>query len=78
MDSEPVAAGLAAGLAEAAGEADGEAVGATAGLVAGEGLVEGLDPSSTTEYVPNPGNEKSKARNINIIAAITVAFSSGF
>src|SRR5262245_47873575 len=52
-----------AGLAEAAGEAAGDAEGAAAGLVAGVGRGE-AGPLSTTERVPNPGSEKSSARNI--------------
>ena len=62
----------------AVGEAAGVADGAVAGFDAGDGCVAGLEPSSTTEYVPNPGSEKSSASSIKIIAAITVAFSSGF
>ncbi len=69
--------GLSVGLAEAAGEASGEAEGAAAG--AGDETGAGADPlSRTTELVPNPGNEKSSARNIKIAAATIVAFSSGF
>ncbi len=70
------AAGEAAGLAAAVGEAAGLTVGAAAGLEAGVGVAEG--DSSTTDSVPIPGSEKSSARNIKIIAATTVAFSSGF
>ena len=72
------AAGLAevAGLAAAEGEAAGLAVGAAAGFEAGVGC--GAAPSSTTERVPIPGSEKISARSIKIIAATTVAFSSGF
>lgn len=59
------------------GEAVGVAVGTVAGLDAGDGVaVE--EPSSTTDSVPIPGSEKSSARNMKIIAATTVAFSSGF
>jgi hypothetical protein len=47
-----------------------------AGFDAGVGC--GAAPSSTTERVPIPGSEKTSARNIKIIAATTVAFSSGF
>jgi hypothetical protein len=44
----------------------------------GDGCV-GAAPSRTTELGPlNPGSEKSKARNMKIIAAMTVAFSRGF
>jgi hypothetical protein len=73
-------AGEATGLTPAAGEIAGEAVGLAAGAVAGldAGVGCGAAPSSTTEFVPIPGNEKTSARNIKIIAAITVAFSSGF
>jgi hypothetical protein len=71
-------AGEAAGLGEAAGEAAGLAEGATAGKEVGEGLGAGDEPSSTTECVPIPGSEKTSARSIKIIAATTVAFSSGF
>ena len=72
------AAGLAEaeGLAAAAGEADGLAAGAVAGFDAGVGC--GDAPSSTTERVPSPGSSKISARSIKIIAATTVAFSSGF
>jgi hypothetical protein len=70
------AAGLVAG--EAAGDAAGEPEGAAAGFEAGVGCFNGEGPSLTTEEVPKPGMEKSKARNIKIIAATTVAFSSGF
>ena len=70
------AVGEGAGLAAAAGEAAGLAVGAVAGFEAGDG--EGDAPSSTTECDPIPGSEKTSARNIKIIAATTVAFSSGF
>jgi len=78
--SAPLAAGLteAAGLAAAAGEAVGDAEGAAAGLDAGDGWAAGAEPSLTTEYVPNPGSEKISARSMKIIAALTVAFSSGF
>ena len=68
----------AAGLAAAVGEVAGLAVGAVAGLEAGDGRGEGDEPSSTTERVPIPGSEKTSARNIKIIAATAVAFSSGF
>jgi len=75
-------AGEAAGLADAAGlaAAEGEAAGLAAGAVAGfeAGVGGGDAPSSTTERVPIPGSEKTSARNIKIIAATTVAFSSGF
>jgi hypothetical protein len=67
-----------AGLAAAVGEAAGVAVGAVAGLEAGDGWVAGDALSSTTDCVPIPGSEKTSAMNIKIIAAITVAFSSGF
>ncbi len=70
------AAGEAAGLALAFGEASGVAEGAVAGLLAGTGACG--EPSLTTELVPKPGSEKSSARNMKMIAAITVAFSSGF
>ena len=72
------AAGLAetAGLAAAVGEAAGLAVGAAAGFEAGVGC--GDAPSSITERVPIPGSSKISASNIKIIAATTVAFSSGF
>jgi hypothetical protein len=73
----PSAFGLAAGLAEAAGDAaglalaSGEAEGATEGAVAGfddGGGAEAGAPSLTTELVPNPGSEKSSARNIKMTA----------
>jgi hypothetical protein len=70
------AEGEAAGLAAAEGEAAGLAVGAAAGFVAGVGC--GDAPSSITERVPIPGSSKISARSIKIIAATTVAFSSGF
>ena len=67
------AAGEAAGLALAAGETDGLAAGA------GVGTVEAAAPSRTTDFGPlKPGKEKSSAISINVMAAITVAFSSGF
>jgi hypothetical protein len=75
---EAVAPAPLAGLAAAVGEAAGVAVGAVAGLEAGDGVVEGAALSSTTDCVPIPGSEKISARSIKIIAATTVAFSSGF
>jgi hypothetical protein len=71
-------AGLAPTAGEVAGEAAGLAEGAAAGKEVGEGLGEGDSPSLTTECVPIPGSEKISARSIKIIAATTVAFSSGF
>jgi len=73
---EDAGLGEAAGLAAAEGEAAGLAVGAAAGFEAGVGC--GAAPSSITERVPIPGSSKISARNIKIIAATTVAFSSGF
>jgi hypothetical protein len=67
-----------AGLAAAVGEAAGDAVGAAAGMEAGDGVVEGAALSSTTDFVPIPGSEKISAISMKIIAATTVAFSSGF
>jgi len=71
--------GDAAGLAEDEGEAAGLplAAGEAAGLAAGIGA-EGAAPSRMTVLTPNPGIEKSSARNIKTAAKITVAFSSGF
>jgi hypothetical protein len=72
-------------LGEAVGEADGAAP-LVAGIE-GEGLADGdgvgweLPPSLslTTELGSlNPGREKISAINIKMIAATTVAFSSGF
>jgi hypothetical protein len=67
-----------AGLAAAVGEAAGDAVGAVAGLEAGDGVAEGDALSSTTDCDPIPGSEKISAMSMKIIAATTVAFSSGF
>ena len=77
------ALGEAAGLTEAAGVAVGLtlAAGDAAGLAAGDGdgWAVPAAPSRTTEFgLLNPGKEKSSAINIKIIAATTVAFSSGF
>ncbi len=71
-------AGLAEAAGLAAGDAAGDAGGAAAGFAAGEGCFIGDAPSLTTDEVPKPGMEKSRARNMKIIAATTVAFSSGF
>ena len=80
-DGEAVAlaSGDEAGLVEAAGDAAGLplAAGEAAGLTAGTGG-EVTGPLLTTVLTPNPGIEKSKARNIKIAAKTTVAFSSGF
>ena len=79
-DAAGEATGLAAGLADVTGDAAGLtlAAGEAAGLGEGEGCVV-TAPSRTTELGPlNPGSEKSKARNIKTMAAITVAFSRGF
>jgi hypothetical protein len=75
------ATGEAAGLDVADGEAAGSAppAGEAAGLGEGEGWVAAPPLSRTTELGSNtPGSEKSSARSINIPAATTVAFSSGF
>ena len=75
---EAVVSAPLAGLAAAVGEAAGVAVGVGAGLEPGAGWVGGDALSSTTVCVPIPGSEKISARSIKIIAATTVAFSSGF
>lgn len=79
-ETETFAAGLAPIVGKPVGllVAAGEALGAATGLVEAGGGVTGELLSRTTEFVPTPGSENSRARNIKMTAETTVAFSSGF
>jgi hypothetical protein len=82
-DGEAFAVGLADAVGDGLtlGAAVGETLGAAAGsAVAGEGDGVAVAPESlTTDRGPvMPGNEKISASSIKTIAAMIVAFSSGF